>query len=96
MAKEAHWHSKTMALPGASLVGGDERVYHDNDLCPAGQRIPVGRREDGTGKDLKQCPTCAALGARAGSRAEPSQEGPVGAASAAQRRNTNSVAQSRH
>src|SRR6185295_20220179 len=26
MTKEAPWHSKTMALPGASLVGGDERV----------------------------------------------------------------------
>jgi len=47
MAKEAPWHSKTMSLPGASLVGGDERVYHDNDACPVGQRIPAVRRNDG-------------------------------------------------
>jgi hypothetical protein len=64
MTKEAPWHSKTMALPGASLVGGDERVYHDNNACPVGQRIPAVRREDGAGKDLRQCPTCAELGAR--------------------------------
>ena len=64
MTKEAPWHSKTMALPGASLVGGDERVYHDNNACPVGQRIPAVRRTDGAGKDLRQCPTCAELGAR--------------------------------
>ena len=45
MSKEAPWHSKTMSLPGASLVGGDERVYHDNNACPVGQRI---RQSDGT------------------------------------------------
>ena len=61
MSKEAAWHSKTMVLAGASPAGGDERVYHDNDVCPVGQRIPAVRREDGAGKDLKQCPTCAAL-----------------------------------
>jgi hypothetical protein len=64
MSKEAPWHSKTMSLPGASLVGGDERVYHDNDVCSIGQRIPAVRREEGAGKDSKQCPTCAELGAR--------------------------------
>ena len=65
MAKEDPWHSKTMALPGASLVGGDGRVYHDNNACPVGQRIPAVRREGGAGKDLKQRPTCAEFGARA-------------------------------
>jgi hypothetical protein len=59
MSKEVPWHSKTMSLPGASLVGGDERVYHDDDACPAGQRIPAVRRNEGKGKDLKHCPTCA-------------------------------------
>ena len=64
MSKEAPVISKTMVLPGASLVSGDERVYHDNDACPMGQRIPAVRREDGAGKDLEQCPTCAEIGAR--------------------------------
>ena len=36
--------------PGASLVGGDERVYHDDDVCPVGQRIPAVRRNEGKGK----------------------------------------------
>ena len=62
MSKEDPWHSRTMVLAGASPVGGDERVYHDNDACPVGQRIPAVRREEGTRKDLKQCPTCAELG----------------------------------
>ena len=31
MSKEDPWHSKTMALVGASLVSGDERVYHNDD-----------------------------------------------------------------
>jgi hypothetical protein len=53
-----------MVLAGASPAGGDERVYHDNDVCSIGQRIPAVRREEGAGKDLKQCPTCAELGAR--------------------------------
>ena len=35
MSKEAPWHSKTMVLAGASPAGGDERVYHDNDVCPS-------------------------------------------------------------
>jgi hypothetical protein len=64
MSKEAPWHSKTMALPGASLVGSDARVYHDDNACPVGQRIPAVRREEGLGKDLTQCPTCAELGSR--------------------------------
>jgi hypothetical protein len=59
MSKEDPWHSKTMALPGASPVGGDERVYHNNNACPVGQRIPAVRREEGRGKDLKRCGTCA-------------------------------------
>jgi hypothetical protein len=63
MSKEAPWHSKTMAPVGASPLAGDERVYHDNDACPVGQRIPAVRREEGTGKDLKRCRTCAELGA---------------------------------
>ena len=58
MSKEAPWHSKTMALVGASLVSGDERVYHNDDACPLGQQIHEVRREEGKGKDLKQCPTC--------------------------------------
>jgi len=74
MTKEAPWHSKTMSLPGASLVGGDERVYHDNDACPVGQRIPAVRRNDGAGKDLKQCPTCSELGAKSsGPHARPAR-----------------------
>ena len=45
MSKEAPWHSKTMALPCASLVGGDERVYHDNERVPWGSGF---RQSDGT------------------------------------------------
>ena len=65
MSKEAAWHSKSMAFTEhASPLGGDARVYHDDNACPAGQRIPAVRREEGAGKDLKQCPTCADLGAK--------------------------------
>ena len=46
-----------MSLPGASLAGGDERLYHDDEVCPVGQRIPTVRRNEGKG--LKHCPTCA-------------------------------------
>ena len=58
MSKEAPWHSRTMALVGASLVSGDARVYHNDDACPVGQQIHAVRREEGKGKDLKRCPTC--------------------------------------
>ena len=58
MSKEAPWHSLTMILVGASPIGGDARVYHDNDACPIGQRIPAVRREEGKGKDLQRCSTC--------------------------------------
>jgi hypothetical protein len=58
MSKEAPWHSKTMALVGASLVSGDARVYHNDDAWPVGRQIHTVRREEGKGKDLKHCPTC--------------------------------------
>jgi hypothetical protein len=62
MSKEPPWHSKTMALTeGTSPLSGDERVYHDNDACAVGQRIPAVRREEGKGKDLKRCSKCAEL-----------------------------------
>ena len=71
MSKEAPWHSKTMSLPGASLVGGDERVYHDDDTCPAGQRIPAVRRNKGEGEGIEALPHV--RGARDAARARPAR-----------------------
>jgi hypothetical protein len=43
-------------------AGDGERVYHDNDACEEGNKIPKVQRAIGTGKDRKHCPTCAGLG----------------------------------
>jgi hypothetical protein len=45
-----------MALPGASLVGGDERVYHDNNALPRGAADPGGPADRRGGKGLEAVP----------------------------------------
>jgi len=68
MAKIEPWHSASTAFttgePAAAGedTRGDERVYHDNDACEEGNKIPKVQRAIGTGKDRKHCPTCAGLG----------------------------------
>ena len=67
MAKIEPWHSTRQAftlgsstLGGPDVLGGDPKVYHDNDQCPDGNRIPKDRRESGTG-NLPQCEKCKIL-----------------------------------
>ena len=69
MAKIEPWHPASTAFTtGESAGGGEdapgdgERVYHDNDACEEGNKIPKVQRAIGTGKDRKHCPTCAGLG----------------------------------
>ena len=55
MTRRAPWHSER---PG-------ELVYHDNDQCTEGQRVPGLYRAEGTaGRPL--CKTCATLNAAEG------------------------------
>lgn len=56
MAKVEPWH------PASTAFTTGERVYHDNDACEEGNKIPKVQRAIGTGKDRKHCPTCAGLG----------------------------------
>jgi hypothetical protein len=38
----------------------DRMVWHNNNICEAGERIPYHRRISGEG-GLTQCPTCARM-----------------------------------
>jgi hypothetical protein len=45
------------ALRGDALVG----IWHDNDACPAAQRIAATDRRPGMGYLRQHCPDCAQL-----------------------------------
>ena len=69
MAKIEPWHPASTAVrTGEPAVGREDvpgdgkRVYHDNDTCEEGNRIPKVQRAIGTGKGRTHCPTCAGLG----------------------------------
>lgn len=70
MAKTAPWYSVSTAFTmgessvgGEDVVGGDKRVYHDDDACEAGKAIPPERRAPGKGEpeELPRCLMCAGL-----------------------------------
>jgi hypothetical protein len=52
----------TLILPWHSSRTRDRNVYHDNDLCPAGNAIDSKYRKRGH-RCRMRCPTCTKLGA---------------------------------